>query len=226
MENHKPIVELELYLIRHGQSRGNAGYGRDDITLKESNDPYLTELGVSQAKKLGGFLSDTQFDAVYSSALLRAVQTANEVIKCQGEEKTLNILPLLTEVSISCDYRIDNLDEIRSICPTAELADGVSTNDPLLYHNEYEDEDGMFKRAAKAIDYLRSHYQNGEKVAVVAHAAFLTFVVFSLMGFKEVPVFDIDFSNTGVTKVVLYKHGTNKYGDIIFEHINSTAHLK
>ncbi len=226
MENHKPIVELELYLIRHGQSRGNAGYGRDDITLKESNDPYLTELGISQAEKLGDFLSDTQFDAVYSSALLRAVQTANEVIKRQGEEKTLNILSLLTEVSISCDYHIDNLDEIRSICPTAELADGVSINDPLLYHNEYEDEDGMFERAAKAIDYLRSHYQNGEKVAVVAHAAFLTFVVFSLMSFKKVPVFDIDFSNTGVTKVVLYKHGTNKYGDIIFEHINSTAHLK
>lgn len=226
MEKQKPIVEVELYLIRHGQSHGNAGYGRDDITLKESNDPYLTALGVSQAEKLGAFLSDTNFDAVYSSALLRAVQTANEVIKRQDGEKTLNILPLLTEVSISQDYCIDNLDEIRKICPTAVLADGVSLEGPLLYHNEYEDEAGMFERAVKAIDYLRSHYQNGEKVAVVAHAAFLTFFVFSLMGFTEVPVFDIDFSNTGITKVVLYRHGTNKYGDIIFEQINSTAHLK
>lgn len=226
MENHKPIVEVEFYFIRHGQSRGNAGYGRDNLTIKESNDPYLTELGVSQAERLGDFLSDIDFDAVYSSALLRAVQTANEVIKRQKEEKTLNILPLLTEVSISSDYKLDNLDEIRTICPTAELADGVSVDSPLLYHNEYEDEDGMFERAQEALEYLRNHYRSGEKVAVVAHAAFLTFVVFSLMGFKEVPVFDIDFSNTGVTKVVLYKHGTNKYGDIIFEHINSTAHLK
>ena len=36
MENQKPIVELELYLIRHGQSMGNAGYnGRTDLTVKE-----------------------------------------------------------------------------------------------------------------------------------------------------------------------------------------------
>lgn len=225
MENYKPIVELELYLIRHGQSHSNAGYGKDDLTLKEANDPYLTELGLSQAERLGDFLSEIQFDCIYSSALLRAVQTANEIIKRQGEKKTLNIHPLLTEVSVNPEYRIESLDEIRSICPTASLADGVSPNDPLLCYNEYEDEAGMFERAVKVIEYLRSHYQNGERVAVVAHAAFLTFLVFSLMGFKEVPDFDIDFSNTSVTKVVLYKHGTNRYSDTIFEQINNTAHL-
>jgi lipopolysaccharide cholinephosphotransferase len=29
-----------------------------------------------------------------------------------------------------------------------------------------------------------------------------------------------------ITKVVFYKSGTNRYGDIVFECINETAHLK
>ena len=45
------------------------------------------------------------------------------------------------------------------------------------------------------------------------------------MGLKEVPSFDINFSNTGVTRIIFYKPGTNKYGDIIFDYINSTSHL-
>ena len=42
----------------------------------------------------------------------------------------------------------------------------------------------------------------------------------------EVPVseFDIDFHNTGITKVVFYQKGTNKYGDIVFEYLNKTTH--
>lgn len=227
MEKQKPIVELDLYLIRHGESCGNAGYGRDDLTLKEANDPYLTEKGVAQAQAAGKHLADISFDAVYSSALLRAVQTATEIIKKQPEEKALNILPLLTEVSIKPEYDGAGMEEIREICPTAQLADGVSEDDPLVYHNEFEDEDGMYERAEKAIEHLRSHYKNGEKVAVVSHAAFMTFIVFWIMGFKKaVPAFDISFKNTGVTRVIFYKEGTNKYGDIVFEYINDTTHYK
>lgn len=225
MEKQKPIIELELYIIRHGQSMGNAGYGRDNLTLKEANDPYLTELGMSQAQDAGEALSGISFDAVYSSALLRAVQTATEIIKKQPEEKELNILPLLTEVSIKPEYNGAGMDEICEICSTAKLADGVSSDDPLVYHNEYEDEAGMYERAEKAIEHLRSRYKNGEKVAVVCHAAFMTYIIFRIMGFTSAPVFDIDFHNTNVTKVIFYKEGTNKYGDIVFEYINSTRHL-
>ncbi|MBQ8015351.1 MAG: hypothetical protein IJ264_04090, partial [Clostridia bacterium] len=57
------------------------------------------------------------------------------------------------------------------------------------------------------------------------HAAFMTFLVFSIMGFKKSPIFDIDFHNTNITKVTFYKEGTNKYGDIVFEYINNTVHL-
>ncbi len=227
MENTKPIVELDLYLIRHGESLGNAGYGREDLTLKEANDPYLTEKGIAQAQAAGEHLSAIEFDAFYSSALLRAVRTASEIIKKQSAEKALNIHPLLTEVSVNPEYRGAGMEEICEICPSAVLAHGVSEKEPLVCHNEFSDEYGSFKRAEAIIKHLRERYTNGEKIAVVSHAAFMTFIVFWIMGFeKAVPAFDISFKNTGVTRVVFYKEGTNKYGDIVFEYINDTSHYK
>lgn len=226
MENSKPIVELELYLIRHGQSMGNAGYGREDLTLKEQNDPLLTEKGLNQADLLGRYLSDTDFDYIYSSGLIRAICTADGILRHQPASKKVNIMPNLSEVGISPEYDGLTLDEMKEYCKTAALADGISENDPRVCHSTFENESEIFERANKVIDYLRSRYNNGEKVAVVAHAAFLTILIFRIMGFSEAPFFDIGIENTSVTKVVLYKAGTNRYGDIVFDYINSTNHLQ
>lgn len=227
MEKSKPIIELELYLIRHGQSMGNAGYnGRADLTLKECNDPLLTEKGEKQADLAGQYLKNIDFDYFYSSALIRAIRTADGILRYQSEKKPLNILPFLSEVGISPEYDGITVDEMKEFCETAILADGISENDPRVYHSTFENEAEMFERASNVIRYLRSRYFNGEKVAVVAHAAFLTILIFYIMGLKEAPVFDISIQNTGITKVVFYKEGTNPYGDITFEYINNTAHLK
>ena len=227
MEKITPVLELELYIIRHGESMGNIGYnGRTDLTLTESVDPILSEKGIDQAVAAGEFLSTTEFDAVYSSTLMRAVRTAGEIIKKQPKEKTLFVHPVYTEMGIPEEYHAVSLDELRTLCPTVTVADGVDPNSKLMESTAGSDEKGLFERGARAIDYLRSKYKNGEKVAVVSHAAFITYMVFYIMGYTEnVPAFDIDFNNTGITKVKFYKEGTNKYGDTVFEYINSTAHL-
>lgn len=226
MSAEKPILELELYIIRHGQSMGNVGYGREDITIKEGSDPVLTEKGEEQADMLGQYLKNVDFDAVYSSALMRAILTANGILRYQKTEKELNILPYLTEVSINPAYEGLSMPEIRELCPTAVLADGVDPSEPILCYNEYSDEDGMYARAEAAMNYFIEKYKNGEKVAVVSHAAYMTYLIFRIMGFTKSPVFDIDINNTGITKVNFFKKGTNKYGDITFSYINSTAHLE
>lgn len=225
MENN-PIKELEIYFIRHGQSMGNAGYGRENLTIKEACDPYLTEKGINQAVACGKYLAETDFDAFYSSGLLRAVQTANEIMKFQKGRKALNVLPLLTEVGIGDEYSGADMDEIRKICSTAKLANGFEESSSLVCHSSMNDENDVYKRAVQTVEYFRKKYKKGEKIAVVNHAAFMTFLVFGIMGFIKSPVFDIDFDNTNITKVVFYKEGTNKYGDIVFEYINKTTHLE
>ncbi len=226
MGENKPIKKLELYLIRHGQSMGNAGYDKEDLTLKEQHDPLLTEKGTMQADLAGKYLADTDFDFIYSSGLIRAISTADGIIRHQKEIKPLNILPLLSEVGISPEYDGITLEEMEEFCKTARLADGIPEDSPRVYHSTFENESEMFERAEKVMNYLLPRYSNGEKIAVVAHAAFLTILIFHIMGFKEAPIFDISIQNTGITKVIYYEPGTNPYGDISFEYINETSHLK
>ncbi len=225
METKKPIVELDLYLIRHGQSHGNVGYEHDNITIKEANDPYLTAKGVEQAAAAGEYLKEFNFDFFYSSALLRAVQTSVEIMEKQSDKKILNIQPLLTEVGIRPEYEGVTIDEIRELWYNSQLADGVDTSKPLVYHSTFDHEEELFERAEKTMQFLLSKHKNGEKVAVVSHAAFLTVLIFYIMGLKSSPVFDIDINNTGITRVIFYKKGTNKYGDVVFKYINNTSHL-
>ncbi|MFN0140229.1 MAG: histidine phosphatase family protein [Pyrinomonadaceae bacterium] len=60
-----------LYLIRHGQSDGNAE-GR----FGGHGPTPLSKLGVEQAERTAKLLAKEEINAIYSSDLLRAVQTA------------------------------------------------------------------------------------------------------------------------------------------------------
>ena len=226
MSDTKPIIELELYIIRHGQSKGNVERVTDGLSHEELHDPRLTDLGKKQAIACGERFKTVEFDAIYSSALLRAVETATEIINKQPREKALKVLPYLTEAGVSEEYSHSSFTEINKINKNAVLADDVDPTKSLFYYNKMSDESDLFERAQKALDYIKSHQNLGEKIAIVSHAAFITYLVFSLMGYKkECPLYDLDFKNTGVTKVTIYKKGTNKYGDIVFEFINDTSHL-
>ncbi len=223
MENIIPIKELELYIIRHGQSMGNAGYdGRTDLTEIEMHDPVLTEKGIEQADKAGRYLSEIDFDCVFSSGMLRAVQTATGIMKHQKDKKPLFVLPFVCEMGVPPEYVGVTLDDLKKINSEAVLAPDISDDIPMIFHTSEEAD--TFERAEKTLEYFRSKYKNGERIAVVSHAAFITYLVFSLMGFDKAPLFDIDFHNTGITKVVFYQKGTNKYGDIVFDKIDDTAH--
>lgn len=72
-----------FYLIRHGQSIGNA-----TNTYLGHTDLDLSELGYEQAAATAEHLRDVHFDAIYSSDLLRAHNTAVPHAKMRGLEIT------------------------------------------------------------------------------------------------------------------------------------------
>ena len=84
---------MKLYLVRHGQSVANA----TAIHSGWSQVP-LTEQGMSDAERAGQYLRTLQFDRIYASDLLRAVQTAQ--IALPGCEPVQ--LPLIRERSVGC----------------------------------------------------------------------------------------------------------------------------
>lgn len=82
---------MKLYLIRHGQSEAN---------LKKIHggwlDAPLTERGRAEAKSAGKLLKDVAFDKVYTSDLIRAIQTAEIALP---EYKKMQ-LPQLREICL------------------------------------------------------------------------------------------------------------------------------
>lgn len=63
---------LNIYLLRHGETAYNA----DGNRYCGKTDIELTEKGVKQAQVLQQSLKDTRFEAIYSSPLQRAYNTA------------------------------------------------------------------------------------------------------------------------------------------------------
>jgi broad specificity phosphatase PhoE len=85
---------MKLYFVRHGESIAN-------ILWEFSNSGYkhpLTEKGVEQARTLGRALSGLQVEQIYSSPILRAVQTAQ--IRAESLPAPLEITEALREWSV------------------------------------------------------------------------------------------------------------------------------
>ena len=83
----------EIYLIRHAQAEGNL-YRR----IHGQYDSLVTELGRRQIAALEARFAPVQIDAVYSSDLIRAMETAKAVSAPKG--LPLHTTPALREVNL------------------------------------------------------------------------------------------------------------------------------
>ena len=67
---------MDLVLVRHGLPERRA----------DTADPPLTPKGQEQAERVARALADERFDAVFSSTMVRAVETAQPFAKARGLE--------------------------------------------------------------------------------------------------------------------------------------------
>lgn len=77
----------ELILVRHGQTLSNL-----KLYLQGQSDGELTELGRQQARAVAAVLKDLPVDAVISSPLIRAKDTAAEIARYHQLPVTINPL--------------------------------------------------------------------------------------------------------------------------------------
>ncbi len=224
------IIDLELYLIRHGQTWGNVGKKPAHETELDRKDVDLTPDGYRMAALLGERFETYPFDAVYASCLRRAVLTANAIVTRQPADGAKSVLlhPILTECGAGDDFEGLTLDEIRQFAPAAEPADGVDLSGPRVYPTKGWDDLRQLARAQETLAYLRARHHGGQKIAVVAHAAFNTFLFHAALGLDPTKVtFDPHFINTGVTKIVFFEPGTGRYGlDTLLIYSNDLSHLQ
>jgi len=76
-------VNFDFYFIRHGESQSNVTPG---IAAGENFDAPMTDRGHQQAEAAGARLGaeGITFDKIYSSSLLRAVQTTQGILRGMG----------------------------------------------------------------------------------------------------------------------------------------------
>ena len=149
---------MKLILIRHGQTEWNA-IGR----WQGQADPPLNEAGWAQARRTADEMRRQHIDALFSSDLLRARQTANAIAEALGVEVQLE--PRLREVNLGAWQGLFS-DDIRARWP-----DEVKTwlESPLAGRPPGgESIPELAQRVVAAANDIAARHP-GQRVAVVAH---------------------------------------------------------
>lgn len=185
---------MKLYLVRHGESEGNAG----DIT--QGKDGALSPHGVKQAQFLAERLSRVDFDQILVSEYERAEETASYI--WEATKKPLLATPLLNErrhPSIIIGKKRDDPEVVR-------IKNEVWEN----YHRKdwyHSDEENFFDLHRRALEFLKfvEGLDNKKNVAIT-HGFFLRVLIATMMfGEKLTPEVFISFAhfvktkNTGIT---------------------------
>lgn len=205
-----PITKL--FLVRHGQSAGNAE-GR----FGGHGPTPLSDLGRQQAELTADALAKEGITAIFSSDLDRAVQTAEPLAKRLG-------IPIYTTKA----FRERHVGVLEGL-----TFDESKTNHPEDYyalvnrnvHHVITDGESyrhLLRRAtAELWDILRNH--QGQKIAIFSHTGAICFMTLHLMGAihrttKQTPW--IVTSNCGINRFEI--RGRN---NIRVLALNDTRHL-
>jgi probable phosphoglycerate mutase len=152
-------MSTTIYLIRHGETEWNLA-GR----WQGHADVPLNELGKRQAQLLGRRLAGEglRFDAIYSSDLARAFQTAWEL--GAAVKVAVQLLPPLREIDLGL-WSGHTYDEIKEHFPT-EVALLEAGQD--IPRGGGESVAMLRRRVVEAVEAIVSHH-GGETLALVTH---------------------------------------------------------
>lgn len=187
--------ECEVLLIRHGRSA--------DVVpgSPESADPPLHVIGVEQAAQLDRRLADRSLQAVFSSHLLRAVQTATPLASRRGLD--VGIHPELEEYRMG-DWgngefrrRAAALDPEWVAWSRTGRWDGIPGS---------EGDVAFRTRVSTVIDALAEQHRGGS-IAVVAHGGTINAYIAHVLGTERSLLFTCE--NTSITTVHLGPSGPN-----------------
>jgi alpha-ribazole phosphatase len=201
---------LELYLIRHGKSTWNET-GR----VQGQTDVPLSEEGLQQAKALHERIRDWAFDAVYSSDLQRAKQTAEVALP----HATLQLDPRLREIHLG-DFQGRTWHDM-----TDAERDIFSVQYAGPYHKKVPGGESNDDLRDRALSWLAGLPKEGRVIAF-SHGGLIASVIYTVVGrpevkhWKEKGGWGFHLKNTSISKLLL----SSDFRSI--ECVGDTAHLE
>lgn len=182
---------MKLYMVRHGQSVNNLSKCYTGWQQVE-----LSEQGREEAEKVGAFLRHISFDKIYSSDLLRAVQTQQLALPGAEAEQTA----LLREVDVGDLAGVPIAECVARYPALQQKHDGFAPYGGESYA-------AFWERVGKFLQMLEQ--QPYEKVAAFCHLGVIRAVMRIVLGAELAPG-TLACSNCGV---------------FVFEYINGKWRL-
>ena len=177
-----------LYLIRHGQSTWNAE-GR----MQGWADPPLDEVGRQQAAALAERLRAVALDAIYSSPLLRARETAEAVAVLHGRPVELD--DRLKERHLG-EWTGLTGDEVEARFPNRRSSDDWRIGGPPGGEGQAQ----LVARAAAALAEITAAHREGT-VVVMSHGGTLNAYLAHALGIPMERRVYFGFENAAIARL-------------------------
>ncbi|MBI5429220.1 MAG: histidine phosphatase family protein [Nitrosomonadales bacterium] len=158
-------MTTRICFIRHGETDWNV-----DKRIQGQTDIPLNENGRAQGLAMAFNAAHHSFDAIYSSDLVRAHETAKMLATRRGLE--VKLLPQLRERHYGIFQGITAAEGVQRY-PEAHAR--YKARDPDYDFDTGETMHTLAARVEAAINHLVSHH-NGETIAAVSHAGVLDIV--------------------------------------------------
>lgn len=187
-----------VILVRHGETNWNRTkryQGHSDIALNQT--------GIVQAQRIGMRLAAEKIQAVYSSDLLRAVQTATHIADKHG-------LPVLQRQELR-EINFGNWEGLtyeQIIVDNRDLITEIYNGNSSACMPNGESFEILGKRAMSVMEECVQKHQ-GENIVVVAHGGTLRTILCNVLGRNLSEVWSISQDNTAIN-VLEYENGKGK----------------
>lgn len=168
---------MKIYFVRHGKTEWNL----EGRFQGASGDSALLPESYQDLEKLGKYLAEIPFDAIYASDLQRAHSTAVEIAKSNRYCQTVQTTPQLREWSFG-KLEGSKMSIFRSIYPKQARA---LKHNLALFDNDLFEAESVRQVTQRMVDFVQSlKRQDMDTVLIVSHGAFLSASIHRLLGFS------------------------------------------
>lgn len=184
---------MRLILVRHGQTEWNQLgiiQGRTDIPLNDT--------GIVQARAAGEWLSQRRIDAVYSSPMQRAFDTATEIARPHG-------LPVISiDDIIEIDFGLweeKTADELKRLYPEYWNDWSWHLDEEKSANMQAESAYTILNRVKRALNSIFEENTAGSTAVVVSHTMPIKLIMANAIGLPLKSLQSIKVGNCGICEL-------------------------
>ena len=194
---------MDLLIIRHG--RPERIEPSDAIASGIAADPGLTDVGQAQAEAMAAWLSEEAIDAIYTSPMRRALETAAPL------EKALDL-------KATVEPGIEEFDDGHGYIPMEDLKKNRDQWRKAMRGFDNTDLSGFRKTVVDAITAIIGNHR-GDTVALVCHGGVINAWAAEVLGLEQTMFFGPEY-----TSINRFRASSSGFHSIV--SLNESAHLR